>query len=70
MVPIQFEYLESGEFKVFVTVMSTFKHHYSEELMYRIRADYMDPDTGVPCSDFITAPETQILRLLETRIKE
>lgn len=70
MVPIQFEYVESGEFKVFVVVVGTFKHHYTEELMYRIRADYIDPETGCPYSDYLTVTEADIMKLLETQIKE
>ena len=49
MIPIQFEYVGAsydgdlwGEnTKHFITVLEVFTHHYSGELMYKVRDDYI-----------------------------
>ena len=81
MIPISFEYVntsyelgyfhpersEAVDVKHFVSVLDVFKHHYTGELMYKVREDYTDP-YGAPVSREYILNETAILDMLKYRI--
>ena len=84
MVPIQFEYVDlvceyftnpngdvtEVEVKKFVNVLSIFKHHYSEMMMYKVREDFICPFRNIPVSEEFILNEDQILERLKNKITE
>ena len=79
-VPWSFEYVDTSyelepenpteeafDVKHFITVLEIFKHHYSDEMMYRVRDDYIEP-CNVPISREYILNETAILDMLKDRI--
>ena len=80
-VPWSFEYVDTSyeldylhperseaiDVKHFVSVLEVFKHHYTGELMYKVREDYVKP-CGVPVSREYILNETVILGMLKDRI--
>ena len=58
---------EAVEVKHFVSVLEVFKHHYTGELMYKVREDYTD-HYGAPISREYIINETAILGMLKDRI--
>ena len=58
---------EAVEVKHFVSVLEVFKHHYTGELMYKVREDYVKP-CGVPVSREYILNEVAILGMLKDRI--
>lgn len=58
---------EAVEVKHFVSVLEVFKHHYTGELMYKVREDYVKP-CGVPVSREHILNEVAILGMLKDRI--
>lgn len=82
MVPIQFEYEtpwsvfdhNTGSYitvhvKRFVVVLGMFKHHYTNELMYKIREDTLWHDNTVSSNEMIVT-ETTVLELLKMQVTE
>lgn len=75
MVPISFEYvgmsydsdLWGENTKHFITVLEVFKHHYSGELMYKIRDDYIE-SPSIPISREYILNEMAVLDMLKNRI--
>lgn len=75
MIPIQFEYVGTsydgdlwGEnTKHFITVLEVFTHHYSGELMYKVRDDYIEAP-NIPISREYIINEAAILDMLRYRI--
>ena len=75
MIPIQFEYMDVThvfgypmDIRKFVVVVDTFKHHYSDSMMYRARVDYLHPLTDVPVTEYLTLTEAMMLDMLKTRV--
>ena len=80
-VPWRFEYVDTSyeldyphperseavDVKHFISVLEMFKHHYTGELMYKVREDYIEP-CGVPVSREYILTETAILDMLRDRI--
>ena len=80
-VPWKFEYVDTSyeldylhperseavDVKHFISVLEMFKHHYTGELMYKVREDYVEP-CGVPVSREYILTEPAILDMLEDRI--
>ena len=80
-VPWRFEYVDTSyeldylhperseavDVKQFISVLEMFKHHYTGELMYRVREDYVEP-CGVPVSREYILTESAILDMLKDRI--
>ena len=79
-VPWRFEYVDTAYelepentteeafgVKHFISVLEMFKHHYTGELMYKVREDYIEP-CGVPVSREYILTEPAILDMLEDRI--
>ena len=79
-VPWRFEYVDTSyelepenstekafDVKHFISVLEMFKHHYTGELMYKVREDYTDP-YGAPVSREYILTETAILDMLRDRI--
>ena len=58
---------EAVDVKHFVSVLEVFKHHYTGELMYKVREDYVEP-CGVPVSREYILAEPVILDMLKGRI--
>ena len=58
---------EAFDVKHFVSVLEMFKHHYTGELMYKVREDYIEP-CGVPVSREYILTEPAILDMLKDRI--
>ena len=81
MIPISFEYVDTSyeldylhpkqseavDVKHFISVLEMFKHHYTGELMYKVREDYTDR-YGAPISREYILNETAILDMLKDRI--
>ena len=81
MIPISFEYVgtsyeldyphpersEAVDVKYFVFVLEVFKHHYTGELMYKVRDHYVEP-CGVPVINEYILTEPAILDMLKYRI--
>ena len=81
MIPISFEYVDTSyeldyfhperseavEVKHFVSILEVFKHHYTGELMYKVREDYVEP-CGVPVSKEYILTEPAILDMLKDRV--
>ena len=51
----------------FLSVLEVFNHHYTGELMYKVREDYVEP-CGVPVSREYILAEPAILDMLKGRI--
>ena len=80
-IPKQFEFLETyyqftnrPQAPVFVTILEDFVHHYTGTKMYHIRLEH-DGTFGFhsqPSSfvDYKTVAESDLLKMLENRIKE
>ena len=80
-VPWRFEYVDTSyeldylhperseavDVKHFISVLEMFKHHYTGELMYKVREDYVEP-CGVPVSREYILNEVAILGMLKDRI--
>ena len=71
-VPWRFDYLhpersEAVDVKYFISVLEMFKHHYTGELMHKVREDYTD-HYGAPVSREYILNETAILGMLKDRI--
>ena len=80
-VPWRFEYVDTSyeldylhperseavDVKHFISVLEMFKHHYTGELMYKVREDYIEP-CGVPVSREYILTEPAILDMLRDRI--
>lgn len=80
-VPWRFEYMDTSyeldylhperseavDVKHFISVLEMFKHHYTGELMYKVREDYTD-HYGAPISREYIINETAILGMLKDRI--
>ena len=79
-VPWRFEYMDTSyelepenpteeafDVKHFISVLEVFKHHYTRELMYKVREDYVEP-CGVPVSREYILTEPAILDMLKDRI--
>lgn len=80
-VPWSFEYVDTSyeldylhperseaiDVKHFVSVLEVFKHHYTGELMYKVREDYVK-SCGVPVSREYILNEVTILGMLKDRI--
>ena len=79
-VPWRFEYVDTSyelepenpteeafDVKHFISVLEAFKHYYSEETMYRVRDEYVEP-CGVPVSREYFLTEQAILDMLKDRI--
>ena len=79
-VPWSFEYVDTSyelepenpteeafDVKHFITVLEVFKHHYSEETIYRVRDEYVEP-CGVPVTREYFLTEQAILDMLKDRI--
>ena len=80
-VPWRFEYVDTSykldylhperseavDVKHFISVLEMFKHHYTGELMYKVREDHVEP-CGVPVSREYILTETAILDMLKDRI--
>ena len=80
-VPWRFEYVDTSyeldylhperseavDVKHFISVLEMFKHHYTGELMYKVREDYVEP-CGVPVSREYIITEPAILDMLKDRI--
>lgn len=64
---LQPERSEAVDVKHFVSVLEVFKHHYTGELMYKVREDYTDP-YGAPVSREYILNETAILDMLKYQI--
>ena len=58
---------EAVDVKHFISVLEMFKHHYTGELMYKVREDYVEP-CGVPVSREYILTEPAILDMLKDRI--
>ena len=58
---------EAVDVKHFISVLEMFKHHYTGELMYKVREDYIEP-CGVPVSREYILTEPAILDMLKDRI--
>ena len=58
---------EAVDVKHFVSVLEVFKHHYTGELMYKVREDTVKP-CGVPVSKDTILNEVAILGMLKDRI--
>lgn len=58
---------EAVDVKHFVSVLEVFNHHYTGELTYKVREDYVKP-CGVPVSREYILNETAILGMLKDRI--
>ena len=75
MIPIQLEYVGAwyggdlwGEkAKHFITVLEVFTHHYSGELMYKVRDDYIE-SPNIPISREYIINEAAVLDMLRYRI--
>lgn len=81
MIPISFEYVDTSyeldylhperseavEVKHFISVLGVFKHHYTGELMYKVREDYTD-HYGAPISREYIINETAIFGMLKDRV--
>ena len=79
-VPWRFEYVDTSyeldylhperseavDVKHFISVLEMFKHHYTGELMYKVREDYVEP-CGVPVSREYILTEPAILDMLKDR---
>ena len=79
-VPWRFEYVDTSyeldhlhpersevvEVKHFISVLEVFKHHYTGELMYKVREDYVKP-CGVPVSREYILTEPAILNMLKEK---
>ena len=79
-VPWSFEYVDTSyelesenpteeafDVKHFIIVLEVFKHHYSDEMMYRVRDEYVEP-CGVPVTREYFLTEQAILDMLKDRI--
>ena len=80
-VPCRFEYVDTSyeldylhperseavDVKHFISVLEMFKHHYTGELMYKVREDYVEP-CAVPVSREYIITEPAILGMLKDRI--
>ena len=80
-VPWRFEYVDTSyeldylhperseavDVKHFISVLEVFKHHYTGELIYKVREDYVEP-CGVPVSREYIITEPAILDMLKDRI--
>ena len=79
-VPWRFEYVDTSyelepenqteeafDVKHFISVLEMFKHHYTGELMYKVREDYVEP-CGVPVSKEYILTEPAILNMLKDRV--
>ena len=80
-VPWRFEYMDTSyeldylhperseavDVKHFISVLEVFKHHYTGELMYKVREDYVEP-CGVPVSREYILTEPAILDMLKDRV--
>ena len=80
-VPWRFEYVDTSyeldylhperseavDVKHFMSVLEMFKHHYTGELMYKVREDYVEP-CGIPVSREYILTEPAILDMLKDRI--
>ena len=71
-VPWRFDYLhpersEAVDVKYFISVLEMFKHHYTGELMYKVREDYTG-HYGAPISREYIINEAAILDMLIYRI--
>ena len=58
---------EAVDVKHFISVLEIFKHHYTGDLMYKVREDYVEP-CGVPVSREYILTELAILDMLKDRI--
>ena len=58
---------EAVDVKHFISVLEMFKHHYTGELMYKVREDYIEP-CGVPVSREYILTEPAILDMLKDQI--
>ena len=58
---------EAFDVKYFITVLEIFKHHYGDEMMCRVRDDYIEP-CNVPISREYILNETAILDMLKDRV--
>ena len=58
---------EAVDVKHFVSVLEVFKHHYTGELMCKVREDYVE-HCGVPVSREYILAEPAILDMLKGRI--
>ena len=81
MIPISFEYVDTSyeldylhperseavKVKHFISVLEVFKHHYTRELMYKVRDHYVEP-CGVPVINEYILTEPAILDMLKDRI--
>ena len=61
------EQSEAVDIKHFMSVLEMFKHHYTGDLMYKVREDYVEP-CGMPVSREYILTEPAILDMLKDRI--
>lgn len=80
-VPWNFEYVDTSyelnyrfpdrsaavDIKHFISVLEVFKHHYSDEMMYKVRDDYIEA-CNIPISREYILNETAILDMLKDRV--
>jgi hypothetical protein len=73
-IPEQFEFNErqwqlkdKPEISKFVTVLDKFEHHYSQEMMYYIRIEYIGIVFASPQVEYEVVKESVLLEMLEKR---
>ena len=67
---IQFEFVDEDGVLKFVQVIEVFTHHYTGEMMRRVRIDYLGPMTGTARTDYTVFNEERFNSLLERRVND
>ena len=73
-IPEQFEFLErqwqlkdKPEIPKFVTILDKFEHHYSHEVMYYVRIEFIGCIFNSSMVEYKTIKESELLEMLEKR---
>lgn len=67
---VQFEIQDECGIRKFVQVLEVFTHHYTGEMIRRVRIDYLGYVTGKARTEYTLYTEEQFNALLERRVHD
>ena len=67
---VEFEIETNLGRRKFVRVLEVFIHHYTGEMIRRVRIDYISSSSGEACSGYKTLNEREFNEMLERRVHD
>lgn len=74
LMPVQFEFIEEWEFTdlpgipKYVTILDKFEHHYSHEIMYHVRIEFIVGIFKQARVEYKTVTEPELLDMLKRKV--